>query len=147
MQQVIVHSNYLKDWVPFHERRRPRYAAYTSGSAFQDLSPGDVVWLVTGPTPECEPAVCGRLVVEKVRQHLPGTPEFDPAYADKCWQATMSRAVSTYCDPVPAPFLEGWGFWKQAVRGARPLSDDQAGELQSLWNSCERRPPRARPLI
>ncbi|CAG1003153.1 hypothetical protein PHYC_03045 [Phycisphaerales bacterium] len=137
--QFLFHSDYSSDWLPHHEHAAKGmlpWAVYSSHPATYPWTQGTVVWLVTiPPGPGAGPALCGRLVVSRMKVNYPGVGNFDARYASSAIGFEMDRSASRYVRPIPCPALDEA---LKAVSGPGPLRlpDAITAELERLWSSA-----------
>lgn len=148
LHHVIVHSNYVADWLPHHARaERPPFAVFSAKRSVSDLSAGDIAWLATGiPNSSGEAFLCGRLVVERAGLHHIGLEGFNPTYSMFNYAAWANPRRSEYCEPFPCPFVEALPWWRQAIKSVCPLTDGNAFLLETVWGASQRRPLGAAAL-
>lgn len=98
------------------------------------LSEGDVLWVITragGARPV--PALCGRLVAERVEVHTSAGLGFDATHADSRYRLRVQQERSERCVPFPCDMIVSWEIWRQPFRGVRMLTDEQGQALEMEW--------------
>jgi hypothetical protein len=101
----------------------------------QEVSKGDIVWVVTRSSLDRPvPALCGRLVADRVEGHAPGGTEFDSSHADCRYRLAVDEAGSERCTPFACDLIVSWDIWRQPFRGVRALTEEQGRSLDIEWS-------------
>ncbi|GMV26246.1 MAG: hypothetical protein AMXMBFR58_22770 [Phycisphaerae bacterium] len=105
------------------------------------VSKGDVVWVVTrSGIDRPVPALCGRLIADRVEPHVPGGKDFDPVHADCRHRLVVDVGGSERCKPFACEMIVSWDIWRQPFRGVRALTDEQGQTLDMEWSKMAREP-------
>lgn len=105
----------------------------------------DTVWVVTRMGHNrLVPALCGRLIADRVVPHSLQSSGFDAAHSDSLYQLVLDQTRSERCIPFACDMIASWDIWRRPFRGVRMLTDDQGRTLEAAWTGHVREPRPAR---
>lgn len=116
------------------------------GADLERLHPGDRLWVVTRMSDDrATPALCGRLVVDHVERHVPGTCDAPLNAGDRSHRLVVHREQSERCAPFVCDAIISWDIWRKKFAGVETLTEEQGSALEAEWKRAPRDPKRQAP--
>ncbi len=108
-------------------------------ASLRALKRGDVLWVATRTGgSRGTPALCGRLLVDRVESRTADDPLFPSDRMDRTHRLIVTRDGSERCLPFECGSIASWDIWRRPFGGLVELSDEQGSALDGEWSRASR---------